>query len=63
MICLSISDSTAEGRQLLDALRKSRAVTIHKHPNAETRQALRDAKAGKVKKVNDVSAWLRKLIG
>ena len=61
MVYLSINDKTSEGKRLLAELKKSRADTVHSRPDKTTRQALRDAKAGKVKKVDDVTSWLNKL--
>lgn len=63
MTYLSIDEATDEGRRLLRELKKSSAVIIHKRPNDTTRQALRDAKAGKGKPVKDVDGWFEKLAG
>lgn len=63
MAYLTINTNTASGRKLLEELRKRRDVKILKHPNEETRQALRDAKEGKgVKEIKDTRSWLKKLL-
>lgn len=64
MTYITIDIKTKEGKALFESIRKHRSVKVLKHPNEETKQALRDAKAGKgVKKMGKVSDWFEKHFG
>lgn len=62
MIYLSIDNKSAESKRFIETLRKRKDVTIHMHPNEETKQALRDAKAGKGEVIKDVKLWFKKIL-
>ena len=60
MTYLTINTKTKEGKELWEAIRKHSAVKELRTLNEETRQALRDAKAGGkgVKEIKDTHSWL-----
>jgi hypothetical protein len=64
MTYLTINTNTKEGQELFRMIQKHKAVKVLQTPNEETRQALRDAKAGKgVKEMGNVSDWFKKNFG
>ena len=57
-----IDEKTAEGKTLAAQIKKSRAAKILKHPNEKTRQALKDAQAGKGEKIANLKEWFKKVL-
>lgn len=62
MAYFSIDTKTTEGKKLWESIRKNKAVKELRTPNEVTKQALIDAKAGKVKEIINTSDWLKKLL-
>lgn len=61
MAYLTIDEKTASGRKLIEDLRKRSEVKILRHPNEETKKALREAKSGKgIKPMGNVAEWFKK---
>lgn len=59
---LTIDIKTREGKQLFETIKKHKAVKILRTPNEETKEALRQAKAGKGELVSDVHKWFKNIL-
>jgi hypothetical protein len=63
MTYIEIDEKTIEGKKIIGFLKTQKYIRVLDQPNAHTRTAIEDARAGKVKKAKNTKDLFRQILG